>query len=79
MLEDVTAPQQLYLHMYPIILTSYDITRYLLRVKTFQNILTQRKRYGVTTQSPPPSLYYGGGTSLHVRPRVKFNGNKVRY
>ena len=47
MLDNVTGPQQRHLHMYPIILTSScrrHNTLSILRVKTFQNIVRQRKR-----------------------------------
>ena len=46
MLDDVNGPQQHHLHMYPIILTSpcRRHNRPSIEVKTFQNIVTKRKR-----------------------------------
>ena len=66
MLDDVTGPQQLNLHMYPIILTS-SCRRY--------NTLSIKGNENARGGSVPttPVLYHGGGMSLHVRPRVKIS------
>ena len=58
MLEDVTGPQQRDLHIHPIILTSSCGRHNTLSIKG------KNLKY----LPPPPTLYHGGGMSLHVHP-----------